>query len=64
MFKEELADRVKAYARALGYRGPVPSLAIPGAQMRGMRDGLNLPDPDAVLGRQTFAEWLAAVPNP
>jgi uncharacterized protein YbjT (DUF2867 family) len=62
--EEELADMVKAYARAIGYRGPVPAIAIPGAQMKGMRDGLNLPDPDAVLGRQTFAEWLAAVPKP
>lgn len=59
--EEELADMVKAYARAIGHRGPVPAMAIPGAQMKGMREGLNLPGPGAVLGTQTFAEWLTTV---
>jgi hypothetical protein len=36
-------------------------MAIPGAQMKGMREGLNLPGPGAVLGTQTFAEWLTTV---
>lgn len=58
--REEAMDAmVKAYARAIDHRGWVPSISIPGKQMRGMREGLALPGPDAVLGRQTFAEWLA-----
>jgi uncharacterized protein YbjT (DUF2867 family) len=59
--EEELAAMVKAYARAIGYRGPVPAMSVPGAQMKGMREGANLPGPDAVLGTQTFAQWLATV---
>lgn len=61
--EEELADMVKAYARAIGHRGPVLAVNLPGAQMKGMRAGLNLPGPDAVRGTQTFAEWLTAVPR-
>ncbi len=59
--EEQLADMIKAYAKAIGYRGPVMAVDLPGAQMKGMRAGLNLPGPDAVLGTQTFAEWLATV---
>lgn len=58
--EEQLADMVRAYARREGYRGWVPTLNVPGPQMAGMRAGLGLPGPDAELGRQSFAEWLAA----
>jgi len=61
--EEQLADMVKRYARAVGYRGPVVAVPAPGAQMKGMRAGLNLPGPDAVRGTQTFAEWIAELPR-
>lgn len=58
--EEALDAMVKAYAKRAGYRGWVPSVSIPSAQMKGMREGLALPGPDADLGSQTFADWLAA----
>lgn len=57
--EERLADMIRAYARGQGYRGWIPALNVPGPQMAGMRAGDALPGPDAVLGRQTFDEWLA-----
>ena len=57
--EENLDEMVRAFARSVGYRGWVPSMNVPGAQMKSMRAGLVLPGPDAVLGTQTFAEWLA-----
>lgn len=59
--EEQLSDMVKAYAKAIGYRAPVPAVDLPGAQMRGMRAGLNLPGPGALLGVQTFDGWLSEV---
>lgn len=58
--EEALDAMVKAFAKAKGHRGWVPSISIPTRQMKGMRAGLALPDAGADLGRQTFAEWLAA----
>ena len=57
--EERLSDMIRAYARGQGYRGWIPALNVPGPQMAGMRAGDALPGPDAVLGRQTFDEWLA-----
>lgn len=57
--EERLADMIRACARGQGYRGWIPALNVPGPQMAGMRAGDALPGPDAVLGRQTFDEWLA-----
>lgn len=59
--EEQLADMTKRYARAIGYRGPVFAADLPGEQLKGMRAGLNLPGADAVLGAQTFDEWLETV---
>ena len=56
--EEALTDMVRAYARSVGYRGWIPSVSIPGRQMKGMRAGLVLPDTDATLGTQPFEEWL------
>ena len=56
--EERLDDMVKAYARRTGHRGWIPSVSLPGAQMKGMRAGYALPEPGATLGTQTFAEWL------
>lgn len=58
--EEALDDMVRRWSHTHGQRGWIPSIALPGAQMRGMRAGLNLPGPGAVLGTQTFDEWLAA----
>lgn len=57
--EERLDGMVKAYARRTGHRGWIPSVSLPGAQMKGMRAGYALPGPGATLGTQTFAEWLA-----
>lgn len=61
---EQLSDMVRSFARASGYRGWMPSLRVPTKQMAGMRAGLSLPGPEADLGTQTFAEWLAASTSP
>lgn len=58
--EEKLDELVRAYARSTGYRGWIPSVNVPGGQMKGMRAGLVLPGPDAMLGSQTFSEWLVA----
>ncbi|HWI31583.1 MAG TPA: NAD(P)H-binding protein [Microbacterium sp.] len=57
--EERLDEMVRAYARRAGSRGWIPSISLPGAQMKGMRAGLALPGPDAERGRETFADWLA-----
>ena len=59
--EESLADMVRAYARAKGSRAWIPSIPLPGPFGRAMRDGSLLPGADAVLGRQTFAEWVDGV---
>ncbi|HET8926982.1 MAG TPA: NAD(P)H-binding protein [Microbacterium sp.] len=59
--EEQLADMTKRYARAVGYRWPVLAVNVPGDQWKGMRAGLNLPEAGAVLGTQTFDEWLESV---
>lgn len=56
--EERLDDMVKAYAGRIGHRGWVPSVSLPGPQMKGMRAGLALPAPGAELGTETFAAWL------
>lgn len=61
--EESLADMVRAYARAIGHRGPMPEISLPGAFGRAQRSGALLPKPGAILGRQTFGEWLDALPD-
>ena len=56
--EEALDEMVKAYARRAGRGGWIPSVSLPGAQMKAMRAGLALPGSDAVLATQTFTEWL------
>lgn len=60
--EERLVDMVRALARRRGSRAWIPAIPLPGASGRAQRDGSLLPKPDAVLGTQTFAEWLAARP--
>ncbi|WP_426321534.1 SDR family oxidoreductase [Microbacterium sp. E-13] len=61
--EEDLADMVHRYAHAIGYRGPLPVVHTPGAIGRAFRSGALLPGAGARLGRQTFTEWLAALPD-
>ncbi|WP_191089913.1 SDR family oxidoreductase [Nesterenkonia ebinurensis] len=60
--EEELGEMARDYARRTGRGGPVVSVSLPMAMMRGMRQGLNLPGSHADLGVQTFAEWLRELP--
>ena len=59
--EERLDDMVKTYARRTGHGGWIPSVSLPGGQMKGMRAGLGLPGPGAVLGTETFAQWLDGI---
>jgi len=61
--EESLADIVREYAHAIGHRGWMPEISLPGAFGRAQRSGALLPKPGAILGDQTFAEWLEALPN-
>ncbi|OAH49800.1 SDR family oxidoreductase [Microbacterium oleivorans] len=58
--EERLERMIRAWVRRDGSRPPVIPVAIPGAQMRGMRAGLNLPAAGATLAGPTFDDWLAA----
>ena len=58
--EEKLDQMVKAFARRAGVRGWIPSISLPGAQMKGMRAGYALPGPGAVLAGDTFADGLEA----
>lgn len=57
--EEDLAEMVRSYARRISRKGLILPARLPGAMMRGMAAGLQLPGPDAQQGRQTFGEWLA-----
>ncbi|WP_127819014.1 SDR family oxidoreductase [Microbacterium sp. CPCC 204701] len=61
--EEDLSDMVRRYARAIGYRGPLPTVNAPGAWGHALRRGALLPGPAAVRGEQTFLEWLDALPD-
>ncbi|MFK4837008.1 SDR family oxidoreductase [Microbacterium sp. ZW T2_14] len=56
--EEAMDEMVKAFARHTGHRGWIPSVSLPGAQMKAMRAGLALPGAGAVLATQTFSDWL------
>ncbi|GAA2454135.1 SDR family oxidoreductase [Agromyces soli] len=57
--EEQLAELIRRLVRAEGRRGPVLPVSLPIRGMGEMRRGAALPGPDAELGWQTFAEWLA-----
>jgi uncharacterized protein YbjT (DUF2867 family) len=61
--EESLADMVRRYAHAIGYRGPLPIVNTPGALGRAFRSGALLPRAGALRGTQTFTEWLDALPD-
>lgn len=58
--EERLERMIRAWVRRDGSRTPVIPVGLPGAQMRGMRAGLNLPTAGATLAGPTFDDWLAA----
>ena len=61
--EESLAEMVREYAHAIGHRGWIPEISLPGAFGRALRNGSLLPKPGAMLGRQTFAQWLETLPK-
>ena len=56
---ERMAHLARRWVRAMGTRVRVVELPGPGGLGQPMRDGTLLPGPGAVLGTQTFDEWLA-----
>ncbi|MFJ6678750.1 SDR family oxidoreductase [Microbacterium sp. NPDC091382] len=59
--REERLDRmIRTWVHRDDSRRPVIAVSIPGPQMRGMREGLALPGPDATIAGPTFDEWLSA----
>lgn len=64
---ESMARMVRAYAAAIGKRGPILEIPMPGPGGKAMRDGTLLPDsslqPTTLFGTQTFDEWLTALPK-
>lgn len=58
--EEELSRMIRALLRHDGRRGPIIPVSAGGRQMAGMRAGLGLPGPDALLLGPTFDDWLAA----
>ncbi len=57
--EERMAEMVRRYARAIGARGLVLEIPIPGAYGRAMRDGTLVTTTDSDHGGQTFDQWLA-----
>ena len=55
-----MVDMVKAYAGAIGGKGAIVEVTLPGGFGKAMRDGTLLPAPSADHGVQTYAEWIAA----
>jgi len=58
---EQMPHMVRAYAKATGKRGPIITIPAPGPFGKALRDGTILPKGEVTLGRQSFAEWLAAL---
>lgn len=56
--EERLSEMVREWERHAGRRGPVWAIDLPSAQMRGMRRGLALPGPDALVLGPRFSDWL------
>lgn len=59
--EESLVDMIRGYARVRGRRGWIPAISLPGAFGRAQRGGVLLPDESALLGIQTYAEWLTTL---
>jgi uncharacterized protein YbjT (DUF2867 family) len=59
--EESLVEMIRAYALATGSRSWIPAVSLPGAFGRAQRDGTLLPGTDAVVGSQTFDDWIRAL---
>jgi uncharacterized protein YbjT (DUF2867 family) len=59
---EDLAALVRTYLQRTGKRKRIAKLFVPGSMGKIMRHGDLLPKPGAVVGRQTFQEWLQMQP--
>ena len=59
--EESLVEMIRAYALAAGSRSWIPAVSLPGALGRAQRDGTLLPGTDAVVGSQTFDDWIRAL---
>lgn len=57
--EQRMADMVRRYSRAIGARGIVVELPVPGSYGRAMRDGTLVAAAGADHGTQTFEDWLA-----
>ncbi|MEU1970943.1 SDR family oxidoreductase [Microbacterium sp. NPDC019599] len=57
--EESLVEIVRAYARTHGSHAWIPAVSLPGAMAKSQRDGSSLPAPGAIIGHQTYDEWLA-----
>ncbi|MBY3792105.1 SDR family oxidoreductase [Rhodococcus fascians] len=57
--EERMAEMVRRYARAIGARGLVLEVPIPGAYGRAMRDGTLVTTTGSDHGFQTFDQWSA-----
>lgn len=57
--QERLEDMIRRLAHATGVKGPIITVSLPIKQFGAMKRGETLPGPDAILGRQTFDEWVA-----
>lgn len=55
---EQLDAMIRLLARETGVRGPIVPVSLPLRQFRAMHRGDTMPGPDAMLGGQTFAEWV------
>lgn len=58
---ESVADMARGLIRRRGQRRPVISLRLPGSAGKAMAGGALLPTQPGPRGRQTYADWLAAL---
>ncbi|TQL47075.1 uncharacterized protein YbjT (DUF2867 family) [Homoserinimonas aerilata] len=61
--ERRMADMVRAYSAAIGGRGRIVEVPLPGGFGRALRDGTLLGEADVDHGVQTYEEWLAALPG-
>ena len=61
--EERMSEMIRAWAEHTGRRGWMPTVGLPGAFGRALRDGSILPGDDADLGTVTFEDWLRAQPR-
>ena len=57
--EEKVPSMTRRVLRKRGSRRPVLAAFLPGRAGKGMRDGSLIPGEGAVVGKQTFDEWLA-----